>query len=123
DERAIEARGPARRRVAAAPTGERDRERLERRRSRVGRGGGVETELDERQRAAGAVHDKALLPHLRRLRRERRRDELFATDSAEGEGGALDERLRAVVADDDDVRVVRRVVPAVVRVEAVAGHE
>src|SRR5258706_8068008 len=69
------------------------------------------------------MHDEPLLPHLRRLRREWRRDDLLGRDVAEGPGGLVDEGLGAVVANDDDIGIVRRVVPAVMRVQAIAGHE
>ena len=69
------------------------------------------------------MHDQPLLAHLGRLRRERRDDELTGGHAAERRRGSVDERLGPIVADDDDVRIVRRVVPAVMRVQAVAGHQ
>ena len=125
DERAVEARRAARGGLPASGrrAGESDGEEGERGGHRVGRARRVEADLDDRHRAARAAHDEALLAVLRRLRRLGRIDVRLGVERHEGLRRAVDELIRRRIADDDDVRVVRRVVAAVVRVQAVAGHE
>src|SRR5207245_5177725 len=70
-----------------------------------------------------AANDDALLTVLRRLRRFRRLARRFRLQRSERGRGAIEELGRRGVARDDEVRVVRRVMPAVMGVEAVPRHQ
>ena len=80
-------------------------------------------DLDDRKRASGTAHDDPLLSVLRRLGRFGRLRGRLRVERTERGGGTLQQLVGAGVSGDDDVRVVRRVVPAVMRVETLARHE
>ena len=112
---------------AVAPArrpGERDRERRERRRQWIRRARRAEREHHDRQRPTRTMHDDATLAVLLWLGCARRLAQLLrGLERRERRGGPIRERLGRVVAGHDDVRVVRRVEAAVVRVQTVAGHD
>src|SRR4029078_2223507 len=124
-DRAIETRRASRRGPTPTRGGsaKRDRERRQRGGTRIRGARRLVSDLDDRERAARAAHDDAHLTVLRRLRRFRWLDRHLGIEGAERVGRAIEQLLGGGVARDDEVRVVRRVVPPVVRVEAVAGHE
>src|SRR5436309_3639947 len=125
DERAIKTRRPSRRGLSAAGgrAAQRDGEGRECGRSRIRSARRLVADLDDRKRAAGAANDDTLLAVLRRLGRLRRLDRYLRIERAERRGRSIEQLLGRRVARDDEVRVVRRVVTAVMRVEAIARHE
>src|SRR5438876_976188 len=91
--------------------------------ARVASGWPVVTDLKDRKGATGAPNDDALLAELGRLGRLWRFGRRFGFERSERRGGALEELTGRCVARDDEVRIVRRVVPAVMGVETVARHQ
>ena len=124
-ERAIEARRPSRRGLSAAGgrAAQRDGEGRERGRSRIRSARRLVADLNDRKRAAGAANDDTLLAVLRRLGRLRRLDRHLRIERAERRGRAIEKLVGGRIARDDEIRVVRRVVAAVMRIKAVSSHQ
>src|SRR5256885_948290 len=78
---------------------------------------------ESESRAVGAANDDALLAELGRLGRLRKLSRRFRLERSERRRGAVEELTGRCVAGNDEVGVVRGVVPAVVRVETVARHQ
>src|SRR5947208_8115669 len=99
------------------------REERERGRSRIGCGGCFVAALDDREGTACPSDDDPPLAVLRGLRRLGRFYRRLGVERPERGGRAIEQLARGRVPRDDEVRVVRRVVTAVMRIKAVSSHQ